>query len=285
MATVKPVYLSPTTGRLTIIPTGDVIDSAILPAGPTGPTGPAGSTGPTGPAGGGGGGGSGAITVRVASTAALTLSAPGATIDGVTMVSGDLVLVKDQASSPTNGIYTWNGAASAMTRDTVMDTSAEALTGTLVAVSEGTTNQTTLWQLATFAPITLDTTGLSFAKISSSDSIAIATDITVDFGTIPIYAKQFTVTVPGLEVGQRVLCSPSGYTPTGVYFDEFEFAPISWVGKVTATDTLVLLGSSPDKISGQRIVQVNVRVSTATMFITAGASNTPDYIVQGTNII
>lgn len=262
MATVKPVYLS-TAGRLTVIQSGDTIDSAVLPA-----------------ASGGG------ITTRVASTTNLTLSAPGATIDGVTMVSGDLVLVKDQTTTSQNGVYTWNGAASAMTRASSMDTSAETLTGTLIAVSEGSINQTTLWQLATFAPITLNTTGLAFSKVNSGDTVAIATDVTVDFGSIPVYAKQFTVNIPGLQVNQRVQCAPGGYMPAGVDFDEYEFGVLMWVGRVDATDTLTLLGSSTSAIKGQRIVHVNARVSTSTMFIQSGTQVTPDYILQqGGNLI
>ena len=55
-------------------------------------------------------------SVRVASTANVVLATPGATIDGVTMVAGDRVLLKDQTAQLENGIYLWNGAASTMTR-------------------------------------------------------------------------------------------------------------------------------------------------------------------------
>jgi hypothetical protein len=41
---------------------------------------------------------------RVASTATLTLSAPQ-TVDGVSVIAGDRVLVKDQAAPAANGIY------------------------------------------------------------------------------------------------------------------------------------------------------------------------------------
>lgn len=49
--------------------------------------------------------------VRAASTANLSITAPGATIDGVAMVSGDRVLLKNQSTPSENGIYVWNGAA------------------------------------------------------------------------------------------------------------------------------------------------------------------------------
>src|SRR5574343_1048193 len=54
--------------------------------------------------------------VRVATQGNINLASPGATIDGVTMVSGDRVLVKAQTTQADNGIYIWNGAAVAMTR-------------------------------------------------------------------------------------------------------------------------------------------------------------------------
>ena len=100
---------------------------------------------------------------RVASTANVTVASPGATIDGVTMVSGDRVLLKNQTTASENGIYTWNGAAVAMTR------TADATTGTLTAnttvyVSEGTAGAETSWTLTTNDPITVGTTSLAFAQ-------------------------------------------------------------------------------------------------------------------------
>lgn len=76
--------------------------------------------------------------VRVASQANITISAPGAAIDGVTLTTGDRVLLAGQSTGTQNGIYSFNGAASAMTRTTDADTAGEILDGTLVAVSEGT---------------------------------------------------------------------------------------------------------------------------------------------------
>jgi len=64
-------------------------------------------------------------SVRAASTADVTLSGPVATIDGVTMSSGDRVLLKNQSAAAENGIYVFNGSASAMTRATDMDGAAE----------------------------------------------------------------------------------------------------------------------------------------------------------------
>ena len=53
---------------------------------------------------------------RVSTQANLSLASPGASIDGITMVANDRVLVQFQTAGSENGIYIWNGAAVPMTR-------------------------------------------------------------------------------------------------------------------------------------------------------------------------
>jgi hypothetical protein len=102
--------------------------------------------------------------VRVATTAAGTLATSfenGDTIDGVVLATGDHILIKDQAAGAENGTYVVN-ASGAPTRAGDFDTSAKVVPGTLVVVSEGTSNKDSHWQLTTNAPITLGTTALVF---------------------------------------------------------------------------------------------------------------------------
>lgn len=86
-------------------------------------------------------------SVRVATTTNLTLSGPGATIDGVTMATNDRVLVKDQSSAPENGIYVYTGAATPMTRSEDSNTFPE-LEQAVVSVEEGTSASATFRQTA-----------------------------------------------------------------------------------------------------------------------------------------
>jgi len=74
---------------------------------------------------------------RVASQANLNLSSPGASIDGITVVAGERVLVKAQTLDSENGIYIWNGAGVAMTRSLDANTS-EELEQAITTVEEGT---------------------------------------------------------------------------------------------------------------------------------------------------
>lgn len=106
-------------------------------------------------------------SVRAATTTAGTLAssfANGSTVDGVTLATGDRILIKNQASGSENGIYTVN-ASGAPTRATDADASNEVPSGMVVPVAEGTANADTLWILTTNAPITLGTTALAFSKI------------------------------------------------------------------------------------------------------------------------
>lgn len=82
---------------------------------------------------------------RVATQANINLSSPGSTVDGITMVSGDRVLVRAQSTASENGIYVWNGSAVAMSRSLDANTFAE-LEQAVTTVEEGTSAGTTYRQ-------------------------------------------------------------------------------------------------------------------------------------------
>lgn len=102
--------------------------------------------------------------VRAASTAPLTLSAPGATIDGAAMVAGNIFLAKNQTPGSGNGVYQWNGASVAATRVSEYDTYDEH-TGSLISVAEGTANADTLWLCTSNDGGTLGTTAITFSQV------------------------------------------------------------------------------------------------------------------------
>lgn len=110
--------------------------------------------------------------VRVASTAAINLAAPGANIDGVAMVAGDRFLEKDNGTAANRGIYVWNGAAVPATRATDADSGTELKSGSTIAVSEGTANADTIYMLTTDGAITIGVTGLAFAQIAGTTGFA-----------------------------------------------------------------------------------------------------------------
>ena len=77
---------------------------------------------------------------KAASTANINLSNPGTdSFDGVTLTSGDRILIKSQSSSAENGVYDFNGSSSAMTRSSDAN-SADEINGLAIFVKEGSAN-------------------------------------------------------------------------------------------------------------------------------------------------
>ncbi len=108
--------------------------------------------------------------VVAATTANITLSGTQ-TVDGVALVAGDRVLVKDQTTASQNGVYVV--AAGAWTRATDFDGSPsnEVTQGDLVYVGSGTANGGASYVLITSGPITVGTTALSFSIFSRAGDI------------------------------------------------------------------------------------------------------------------
>lgn len=103
--------------------------------------------------------------VRAASTGNLTLSA-AQTVDGVALVAGDRVLVKDQTTQTQNGIYVV--AAGAWTRALDADSAGE-LAAMTVTVDEGTVNAGRVYTMAgSVGAITVGTTNLTYAQVGGA---------------------------------------------------------------------------------------------------------------------
>lgn len=103
------------------------------------------------------------VPCRAATTANITLSGTQ-TIDGVGIVSGDRVLVKNQTDTTKNGI--WVASASSWARATDLNGNRDVVNGTMVAVTNGgTANGSTLWQITTPDPITIETSAIVFVHV------------------------------------------------------------------------------------------------------------------------
>jgi hypothetical protein len=126
-------------------------------------------------------------SVRVATTANITLSG-AQTIDGVSVIAGDRVLVKDQSTGSQNGIYVC--ASGSWTRATDADSSAEVTTGLFVNVEEGTANGDKSFVLTTNNPITIGTTALVFASVGGGGGGG--TTINSTDGVIPYRSNSTT---------------------------------------------------------------------------------------------
>lgn len=126
-------------------------------------------------------------SVRVASTANITISAPGASHDGVTFATNNRVLLKNQTTASENGLWIWNGAAVAMTRASDANENSEVTSGLAVYVEEGTANGGKAFVLTTPNPIVVGTTALTFTQFGG--------------GTLPTAGNGLTLTGSTLDVG------------------------------------------------------------------------------------
>ena len=114
-------------------------------------------------------------SVVAATTANITLSG-AQTIDGISIVAGDRVLVKNQSTASQNGIYVAN--ASTWTRADDMSTWAE-VPSSFTFVETGTTLGDTGWVATADAGGTLGTTAIAWAQFSSSGAYTAGTGLTL----------------------------------------------------------------------------------------------------------
>lgn len=100
---------------------------------------------------------------QAVTTSNITLSGQQ-TIDGVALIAGDKVLVKNQSTSSQNGVYVVNSGA--WSRSSILSTSGDYNSNFLVFVESGTTNNKTLWiGVTSTISFTLGTTNLFFDNV------------------------------------------------------------------------------------------------------------------------
>lgn len=104
-------------------------------------------------------------SARALAATNVTLTAPGASIGGVSMTAGDRFVATSQTAGAENGIYVWNGAAVQATRSLDASTFDE-LEGAVVTIEEGTGQGTTWRQTAVNG--TLGTTPIVWAPFGTS---------------------------------------------------------------------------------------------------------------------
>lgn len=163
-------------------------------------------------------------SVRAATTANITLSGTQ-TIDGVSVIAGNRVLVKNQSSGENNGIYVV--ASGSWTRATDADTSGKVTPGMFSFVEEGTSNADSGWVLTVDGSVTLGTTPLTFVQFSGAGQITAGAGLTKSGNTIDAVgtADRITVNADSIDIastyaGQSTITTVgSGGTPvtTGVW--------------------------------------------------------------------
>jgi len=130
------------------------------------------------------------IITRVATTGNIDLTADlqnGDTLDGITLVTGDKVLVKNQTSVDENGIYDVVASGTA-TRNSDYDTISE-LAGQIVVVQEGSTHADDLFLCTTDSDAVLETDDITFTQVFPSSGGTVTSVGLQDGGS-----SEFTIT-------------------------------------------------------------------------------------------
>ena len=119
--------------------------------------------------------------------------------DGVTMLAGERLLLKNQTSPEQNGIYVVTAVGDGsnpyvLTRATDMDAAAEITPGLFTFIEEGSDFADQGFVLSTDGAITLGTTALNFTQFSGAGQITAGTGLSKSGNTISLDATHTAVT-------------------------------------------------------------------------------------------
>jgi len=233
------------------------------------------------------------IICEAASTANVTIASAlenGDTIDGVTLATGDQVLLKDQSTGSQNGIYTVvaSGAASRSTEYNTID----EISGQMVVINQGTSNDNTLWLCTTDSSATLDSSSITFTKITpqnvgtvtsvglgdaGSSEFTIASTPVTSSGTITIgvnsigAAKIADGTVSDAEFQYINSLSSNAQTQLDAKMTNFTAAGTSGSGQtISSGNTLTIAAGNGITTTGEATDTVTVAANPAmTPYITS----------------
>lgn len=171
----------------------------------------------------------GAETYTIAAGAVTQIS--GTSVDGVTILVGDRILIKNAPSAsgagagadtanttqPANGIYTVSNATTNLTVARSVDAgiSAEVTAGMYTFVTEGTSGSDAGFVLTTNDAITLNTTALTFVQFSGAGQIVAGNGMVKTGNTLDIVSHAGSAgTIGTINIGADAIGVSLGSTST-----------------------------------------------------------------------
>lgn len=203
--------------------------------------------------------------VRVATTANITLSGLQ-TIDGVTVVEDDRVLVKNQTTASENGVY--DASSGSWTRSLDFDGNQDVTDGTLVYIRAGTTQLKQIWAVSATNPITIGTTSISFIYV-------------ISFGDQGLVAANNLSDVPNKSTARTNLGLAIG---ADVQAYDAQLASLAVLSSVANLEALAGLTGAENKLpyfTGAGAMAVQDKNSTTS---NSGTSYLPSQITMSNNI-
>jgi hypothetical protein len=241
--------------------------------------------------------------------ATLTLSVALTVLDGYTLLNGDRVLVKNEATQANNGIYTWATGGTVLTRATDFDTAAEMASGDFTFISNGTLYANTGW-VQTDPVTVVGTSPVTWVQFSGAGTYSAGTGLTLTGSQFSITNTAVTAAAYGSATqvgtftvnaqGQLTLAGNTTVTPavgsitglgTGVATalavntgSTGAFAVMGGAASFTTVESTVVTGTAPFTVaSTTQVANLNAATAgTATnatnVGITAASSGATNYL-------
>ena len=224
-------------------------------------------------------------SVKVATTANGTLSsafANNSTVDGVTLATGDRILIKDQSTGSENGIYTVN-ASGAPTRATDFDANTEVTGGAFVFVEQGTANGDNGYVVTNNGTVNVGSDAIAFTQFSGAGQITAGDGLTKGtgstqntinaVGSTTILVEADAIKVKSSSTANQILLS-SGSTSTQPTYGQL---PLGNSNSVTGTLAVANGGSGATSFTDHGLL-----VGSGTGAFTALAAGTAgQFLISG----
>jgi hypothetical protein len=206
------------------------------------------------------------LAVRVATISNGTLATAyqnGSTVDGITLATGNRILLKNQTTGTDNGIYTVN-ASGAPTRATDFATGM-TVGGVLISVPNGTVNSQSTWICTNgLNASVVGTNSLTFSKMSGQIISASAAEATTTSSSFTTWIK---LVYPGsLRAGTPIYMyvivkGDTGVTTEARIQDTTNVLTIATASVASTTDAILDLGTISNVPTAQAIWEVQFRRS------------------------
>ena len=203
----------------------------------------------------------------------------GDIIDGVTLATGNRILIKDQTTATENGIYVVN-VSGAPTRATDFATGA-TVAGAFVFIEQGTLYADTGFVCTSNTGTDIvDTDSLAFVQFSSAGQITAGTGLTKTGNTLSVNASQTQITTVGTLTALTVtglITGNLGLTVTGA---NTSVTTLSASGLITANLGLTVTGATTSVTS----LTASSTVSATQYTSTISTGTAPLVVASTTNV-
>jgi hypothetical protein len=224
------------------------------------------------------------IITRLATTANLDLATDlenGDTLDGVSLVTGNKILVKDQTNQTQNGIYIVP-ASGAASRDPDFDTVAE-LAGQLVIVQEGSTNADKIYLCTTDNSGSIGSVNITFSQVQPSFTGTVTSVAVADAGS-----SEFTVSGSPITSSGTITLAVNSIDASKIGNGDVSNTELSYVNGVTSAIQTQINGKlanvvedTTPQLGGNLDVNTNSIVSTSNGDITLAPDGTGVVNISG----